>query len=179
VHRRPILHVPGPNPKEQDDGYELIEEKDLDALSSQGWMLTGFETNDCLNLLSRRFHEERYKRLHSFVLTSPQHKRRKHGEASLRNEDFGKVYLTDPCTDEDVRKAPLVCVSWSRPRLDRTEYKPGIFVFYDSLPGYFSGLYNHAKSTLESSLYYVVHKGGLQKRTIWSSLVLRTGKTTL
>jgi hypothetical protein len=123
--------------------------------------LSGFATNDCLNLLSRRFHEECYKWLHSFILTSPQHKRRKHGEAPLRNEDFGKVYLTDPCTDEDVRTAPLVCVSWSRPMgslgllvIDRTQYEPGILVFSDSLPGYFSGLYHHAKSTLKSSLAF-------------------------
>jgi hypothetical protein len=54
---------------------------------------------------------------------------------------------TDPWTGVDVRKAPLVFIPvlygpdqrghWALLVIDRTEYEPGIVVFFDSLPGRF------------------------------------------
>jgi hypothetical protein len=154
-----IIRVPGPNQKKDEEGDELIEEADLKSLFSQGHMVTGFVTNGYLNLLSRRFHKECYKRVPSFVLKSLQLKKSALEEACLRNGDFGTVYPNDACANKDVRTAPLVFVPvfyasdegghWALLVIDRTEYEPGIAIFFDSSRDCNFVLYNHAKSTFE------------------------------
>jgi hypothetical protein len=154
-----VLRVPGPEKEKEDNGDESLERTDLQSLLVQGCMLTCFVTNGFFNLLSKRLYEEGCRRVHSTVLVELLRRRRENGEQSLEHFDFGSLLPDGGCNDEDVRTAQLVFIPvfcgpieaghWALLVIDRTKYKPGVAVYFDSLPAYNPDMYGQARSVLQ------------------------------
>ncbi len=140
--------VTGPLPDSPNNGWIRLYTDDLEPINIQGRMISGIATNAYLNTLAREYHNAGVRRVSDVFLHLLTVARRNHGDigffhglvASIQERQFGDESI-DWEEDEliliQVFRGHIDCGHWSLLVVDRTVYKPGIVVFFDSLPDIF------------------------------------------
>lgn len=143
------VRLDGFNPDAKSFGrMTLNRETDLDPIRQQGLMLTGLTTTGYFNLVVSRYFRYGVRRTIANFFPGIKGNRETHGTKGAWDEYIATVLRIDLNAEEVLwgwNEAPLMIVQiftghtraghFSLLLIDRTQYKPGIFVYFDSLGG--------------------------------------------
>jgi hypothetical protein len=163
---RPIAKgymVPGPIPLEPDLGEVKVDHgNDWRPLARQGRMLNGVVTTAYLNALIRSHHHAGVRRSSKSFTAVIRNAHTKHGShggfpaslVELESMQAGEHIIdweTDPLIFLQIFRGHPECGHWALAVVDRTVWKQGIVVLFDSMPGCFPDTLQMLKEWLAGS----------------------------